>query len=64
VPLIAVGKITIKLVPKAILMAMSGETPIAGIIQQLTGTMMNPPPTPSSALAKPAPAPVASSMKM
>jgi hypothetical protein len=33
VPLIVVGKITSKLVPKAILMAMSGEIPIARIIQ-------------------------------
>jgi hypothetical protein len=60
----AVGKITSKLVPKAILMAMSGATSIARISHKLTGTITAPPPIPSSPLAKPVPAPVASNMRI
>jgi len=60
-PVIAVGRITNKLVPKLTRMAIVGSTPIHFNIQNCTGTMINAPPTPSRPDAKPVSRPAASS---
>jgi hypothetical protein len=58
--LIAVGRITNKLVPKLTRIAIVGSTPIHFNIQNWTGTMTKAPPTPSRPEEKPVRRPAAS----
>ena len=60
--LAAVGRITIRLVPKAILMATSAGSPISVKTMYCTGVMMKAPPRPRRPPAKPTPTPVTSRM--
>jgi hypothetical protein len=59
-PLIAVGKITAKLVPNATLIAVVGSTPNEVSRKNWMGTIIKPPPTPKSPDANPTSAPVRS----